>query len=42
MEEIVITKDDTILVFPADNRSEAEAAAAKYFIEEYNYHFNGQ
>jgi hypothetical protein len=42
MDELVIVKGDNIFVFPAMNRDAAEKTAAKYFKNEYNYHFNGQ
>ena len=42
MGELVIVKDDEILVFPAKNRDLAEATAMKFFKAEYEYHFNGQ
>lgn len=42
MDQLVIVKGDSILVFPAKNRDIAEKTATKYFIDEYNYHFNGQ
>lgn len=42
MDELVIVKGDNILVFPAKNRDVAEKTATKYFMNEYNYYFNGQ
>lgn len=40
MNEIVIVRGDDILVFPSKNQKIAEKISNKYFLIEYNNHFN--